>query len=131
MSAHMRKHHTSQTTTSNKNNILYVMNNDMMYAIPKKVAEKYVVEVATAMLKPDRVSTDDIFKELNQHYTKAGALLQGVRARENLSQVAFAKKIKVTQANLSKMENGKRPIGKIIAKRIEKALRVDYSYFLE
>jgi len=43
----------------------------------------------------------------------------------------MAKKINITQADLSKMENGKRPIGKIIAKRIEKMFDVSYRYFLE
>lgn len=77
------------------------------------------------------ISANDVFTELDKKYTKAGALLQGVRARENLSQVEFAKKINVTQANLSKMENGRRPIGQCIAKRIEKAFGVNYRYFLE
>ena len=43
----------------------------------------------------------------------------------------FAKKIKVTQSNLSKMENGKRPIGKMVAQRIAKEFDVNYRYFLE
>lgn len=71
------------------------------------------------------------FDNLDKKHTKAGALLKGLRLREGLSQIEFAKKIKVTQANLSNMENGKRPIGKIIAKRIEKAFGTNYRYFLE
>jgi transcriptional regulator with XRE-family HTH domain len=58
-------------------------------------------------------------------------LLKGLRAREGLSQVEFAKKINITQANLSAMENGRRPIGKIVAKRIEKVFGTNYRYFLE
>jgi transcriptional regulator with XRE-family HTH domain len=75
-------------------------------------------------------SVSDIFKEMDEKYGKAGALLRGLRARENLSQIAFAKKIKVSQANLSKMENGSRPIGKTIALRIAKTFAVNYKYFL-
>lgn len=71
------------------------------------------------------------FAKLEEQYTKAGVLLKGLRVRENLSQVEFAKKIKVTQANLSNMENGKRPIGKIVAKGIEKVFGTSYRYFLE
>ncbi len=63
--------------------------------------------------------------------TKAGVLLRGTRHREGLTQVEMAKKIHVSQADLSKMESGKRPIGKIIAKRIEKIFGVNYRYFLE
>jgi transcriptional regulator with XRE-family HTH domain len=58
-------------------------------------------------------------------------LLKGVRGRESLTQVEFAAKLGITQANLSKMENGRRPIGKAMAKRIGKMFRVDYRYFLE
>ena len=72
----------------------------------------------------------EIFNEMGQKYGESGVLLRDLRARENLSQVEFAKKIKVTQANLSKMENGSRPIGKIIAMRIAKAFDVSYKYFL-
>lgn len=59
---------------------------------------------------------NEVFAELDKKHTKAGALLRDIRARENLSQVEFAKRIGVSQTNLSKMENGKCPIGKIIAK---------------
>lgn len=57
-------------------------------------------------------------------------MLKGVRAREGLTQAEFSQKIDVTQSNLSSMENGRRPIGKVIAKRIEKAFGTDYRYFL-
>src|SRR5689334_11806637 len=76
-------------------------------------------------------SSKNIFAQLEKELTKAGALLKGLRTRENLSQIAFAKKIVTTQANLSAMENGRRPIGKIIAKRLEEIFGVDYRYFLE
>lgn len=72
-----------------------------------------------------------MFSNLEKQYTKAGVLLKGLRLRENLSQIEFAKKIKVTQANLSATENGKRSIGKIVAKRIEKIFGTNYRYFLE
>lgn len=72
-----------------------------------------------------------LFENLDEKFTKAGTLLKGSRLREGLSQVEFAKKIKVTQANLSNMESGKRTIGKIIAKRIEKIFGTNYRYFLE
>ena len=47
-----------------------------------------------------------------EKYSKAGALLRGLRVREGLNQAEFAKIIDTTQANLSSMENGNRPIGK-------------------
>jgi ribosome-binding protein aMBF1 (putative translation factor) len=131
MSERMKKHLIS---AHSHGSMLYISHQHAMYAIPKTIAKKY--EVETSAFKKPRKSTPlpsikTIFEKLDEKYTKAGALLKGLRLREGLSQVQFAKKIAVTQANLSAMENGHRPIGKIIAKRIEKMFGVNYRYFLE
>lgn len=111
---------------------LIVCHHNNTYVIPKAVADQYLIEKKTSKKTTKKPATMwSLFEDLDRQYTKAGALLKGLRYRENLSQVAFAKKIKVTQANLSNMENGHRPIGKIIAKRIEKEFEVSYRYFLE
>jgi plasmid maintenance system antidote protein VapI len=75
-------------------------------------------------------STSNLFADINKKYSKPGALLKGVRYRENLNQKEFANLIGVTQGDLSKMENGKRPIGKEIAKRIEKKFGTNHKLFL-
>lgn len=132
MSEHTKKRLISAHSHSG---ILYVSHQHKTYAIPKTIANHYVIDEKKLrkkkkLIKP--VATIKImFKKLEKQYTKAGVLLRGLRARENLSQIEFAKKIKVTQSNLSYMENGKRPIGKIIAKRIEKVFGTNYRYFLE
>jgi DNA-binding XRE family transcriptional regulator len=110
---------------------LYITHHHTTYAIPKKIVEKYVVEKLPKKQKKATPSIQSLFDKLDEKYTKAGALLKGLRLREGLSQVAFAKKINVTQANLSTMENGRRPIGKIVAKRIQKIFGTNYRYFLE
>ena len=127
MSAHTKEHHTN---TRSSNRVLYVLDHDLVYAIPKSVAKKYIVEVKKTVEREGNISADEVFKDMDKKYGEAGALLRGLRSRENLSQIEFAKRIKVTQANLSKMENGTRPIGKIIAMRIAKAFDVNYKYFL-
>jgi len=76
------------------------------------------------------VPADDVFQSLTEKYSKAGALLRGLRIREGLNQTEFAKIIDTTQANLSSMENGSRPIGKNKAKLIAEKFDVDYRYFL-
>lgn len=127
MSEHTKKHPIS---AHGHGHTLYITHHNTTYAIPKKVAKKYVVE-STKAKKPNEVpSIYAMFERLDEKYTKAGALLKGLRLREGLSQVAFAKKIQVTQPNLSSMENGKRLVGKAIAKRIGKIFGVDYRYFL-
>ena len=110
--------------------VLYVVDNESFYAIPKSVAEKYLIKTNKAVHREGNVSADDVFAEYDQLHGNPAAILRGVRARENLSQVEFAKRINVTQSALSKMESGARTIGKTIAKRIDAAFDVNYRYFL-
>lgn len=72
----------------------------------------------------------EAFKDINKKYTKPGALLQGIRVREGLSQVELAKSLKVSQSVLSQMEKGARPINTEIAKKIEAVYDVNYRSFL-
>jgi DNA-binding XRE family transcriptional regulator len=129
MSGHTKTRHISAHSYGS---VMHITHHHKSYSIPKNIFNKYAVEnepVRKAI--KHTVPASIIFEKLIKKYTKAGALLKGLRGRENLTQAAFAKKINVTQANLSKMENGKRPIGKTIAKRIEKAFGTDFRYFLE
>lgn len=59
-----------------------------------------------------------------------GEALRGARAKEGLTQKALAARLGITQANLSQMEHGTRPIGKSMARRLAEALAVDYRVFL-
>ena len=59
-----------------------------------------------------------------------GRCVQGGRYKEGLTQVQLAKLIGVPQRHISEMENNKRPIGKEMAKRLGKALKVSYKVFL-
>lgn len=128
MSEPTKKHPISAHANASTLHITY---HNKIYAIPKKDMEKYAVEKKkTIRKKSEPVTIQALFDKLDAKFTKAGALLKGLRAREGLSQIQFAKKINVTQANLSNMENGRRPIGKTIAKRIEKVFGTNYRYFL-
>jgi DNA-binding XRE family transcriptional regulator len=75
-------------------------------------------------------SPEEVFGDLFEKYGKSGALLGGVRHREGLTQREFAKMLNITQSNLSAMENGRRTIGKNIAKRIQARFKLDYRMFL-
>jgi DNA-binding XRE family transcriptional regulator len=59
-----------------------------------------------------------------------GQAIQGLRYRDGLSQAQLAGMIGVHRSHLSQMENGKRPIGKEMAKRLAKAFKVGYKVFL-
>jgi len=59
-----------------------------------------------------------------------GKALAGTRYREGLTQTELSKLIGIPQRHISEMENGKRPIGKEMAKRLGKALNISYKVFL-
>ena len=128
MSVHTKKH---LINAHSHGSTLYITHQKKVYAVPKKIIDQYVIEDDRAKKQNKSSSIQVIFDKLDKKYTKAGALLKGLRLREGLSQIEFAKKIDVTQANLSNMENGRRSVGKIIAKRIEKVFGANYRYFLE
>lgn len=130
MSEHTKKHRIS---AHSHGDALVVSYHQSTYVIPKAIANRYIVDEAKTRKKTGvkQDSLEQIFSSLDKKYTKAGALLRGLRHREGLTQVAFAECISVTQANLSNMENGRRPIGKAVAKRIQEVFGVSYRYFLE
>jgi DNA-binding XRE family transcriptional regulator len=96
-----------------------------LYAVPIEVIERYKITS-----DDQYTSIDDLFSDLTQKYSEQGVLLKGLRYREGLSQIEFAKKISISQTNLSAMENGKRTIGKEFAKRIADLFGLDYRIFL-
>jgi DNA-binding XRE family transcriptional regulator len=59
-----------------------------------------------------------------------GKALAGARWREGLTQTELSKLVGIPQRHISEMENGKRPIGKEMAKRLGKALNMSYKVFL-
>jgi len=59
-----------------------------------------------------------------------GKALAGGRYREGLTQTQLAEKVGIPQRHISEMENGKRSIGKEMAKRLGKALNISYKVFL-
>lgn len=96
------------------------------YAVPIEVMEQYKVNSDS----DDYISVDELFSDLTDEYGEPGVLLRGLRYREGLSQIEFAKKLNISQTNLSAMENGRRTIGKELAKRIADIFGLDYRIFL-
>jgi DNA-binding XRE family transcriptional regulator len=56
--------------------------------------------------------------------------LRGARIKEGLTQRGLAALAGVPQRHISEMENGKRAIGKAMAKRLAEVLKVDYRVML-
>ena len=78
----------------------------------------------------EMIPAEEVFKDFHAKYTKHGSALRGARLKEEMTQVELADKLQITQSDLSKMEYGKRTIGKKMAKRLAKILNIDYRVFL-
>ena len=62
--------------------------------------------------------------------TTPGTMLVGGRGKEGLTQQQLSDITGIPRRHISEMENNKRPIGKELARKFAKALRVDYRVFL-
>jgi DNA-binding XRE family transcriptional regulator len=69
-------------------------------------------------------------KEHLDKYSEGGVLLRAHRNDARLTQEELGDKLKISQNNISEMENGKRSIGKEMAKRFSKFFKTDYRMFL-
>ena len=103
-----------------------------LFLVPKDRAEGIV-----RLLQDFEVESDDSMvlwretvQDLIEKYTEAGVALKGARAKAELSQNELAEKLKIPQSHISDMENGRRPIGKKMAKRLAEVLNVGYKVFL-
>ena len=130
MSEHMRKHPT-------KGKIAYRVVVEMPGKKKKLsfVPAKYLPKLEEFLEKyghPEgSVSWEDLASSRIKKYGKAGIALRGARFREELSQKELAKRCGISQENISKMENGQRPIGEKVAKKLAKALKIDYKLLFE
>jgi len=97
-----------------------------------------IVNTARAIesLKPlGFVDTSDSvpWRDAYPEYSEAqliGKALAGARYREGLTQIQLSEMTRIPQRHISEMENGKRSIGKEMAKRLGKAMNIGYKVFL-
>ena len=73
-------------------------------------------------------SIDEVFPEFVGRDKQIA--LRAYRTREGLTQRELSAKAFIPQRHISEMENGKRVIGKEMAKRIAKVLNIDYRAIL-
>ncbi len=76
------------------------------------------------------IDIGEVFPDLNNPEKLPAITFRGIRAKTGLTQKEVAERLAITQAEVSKIENGKRSIGKALAKRIEKEFKIDYRRFL-
>lgn len=74
---------------------------------------------------PSLLTTEDLFPGFH-----AGNALRGARYREDVSQRELSRLTGVSVRNISAMENGRRPIGKEMARRFATVLNTDWRLLL-
>jgi len=128
MSGHMKAH-----PTNNCKVIIIVHGKEKVSYIPEnkvKNLEEFLDKYSNS--KDDSlVAWEELARDRIEKYKKAGLVLRGMRYRENMSQIALAKKSGLTQNEISNIENGKRTVGEKIAKKLAKALNFDYRLLIE
>ena len=79
----------------------------------------------------ESIPWEELAKDRLAKYGKAGIVLRGARYREGLSQKELASLTGISQNNISKIENGKRAIGEKVAKKLAKALKIDFELLID
>lgn len=81
-------------------------------------------------VRKKRATWREVAEKEIRRFSESGVMLRGCRYKKKLTQVALAKAIDISQNHISEMENGKRPIGKAMAKRFADFFKTDYRVFL-
>lgn len=72
----------------------------------------------------------EAFKSEIEAYSEGGLMLRGSRHKAEMTQKDLAEALGISQHHISEMENGKRPIGKLMAKRLAEIFNCNYRKFL-
>jgi DNA-binding XRE family transcriptional regulator len=96
------------------------------YQLPDEKINQIQEAIATILGAEDEsLPLAEVFPDLHP-----GSAIRGLRLREGLTQEQLAQRLGIKRNNLSQMENGKRPIGKNMAKRLAQILHTNYKVFL-
>lgn len=88
----------------------------------------HVTDLSRQIPEKDFYTPEELSPELATN--RAGVCIRGGRGKEGLTQKQLADLIGVAQHHISEMENGKRAVGKEMAKKLAEVLNVDYRVFL-
>ena len=83
-----------------------------------------------AKIKERSIPWREVYKEEIRKYTEGGLMLRGSRQKAEVTQEELAEAIGISQHHISEMENGKRPIGKEMARKFAAYFDTDYRIFL-
>lgn len=91
---------------------------------------KRLIEAMEPEKETETITHEEFFTKYFPGESNGSVSLRGARGKENMSQVRLAELTGIPQRHISEMEHGKRVIGKETARKLAKALKVDYRTFL-
>lgn len=103
------------------------------FALPARHArevEEFISSRVKQAALEESVPAEKVLPELTDETMRPATMLRGARYKAELTQKELAVELDIYQHHLSEMENGKRPIGKDMAKRLANVLKCDYRLFL-
>ena len=83
-----------------------------------------------AHTKESSVPAEEVFPELADDARRPAVMLRGSRYKADMTQKKLAELLGIRQHHLSEMENGKRSIGRKMAKRLAEVFDCDYRLFI-
>lgn len=78
----------------------------------------------------ESVSVNSFLKGVKGDLPDWAIYFRGIRQREDLTQKEMAKRLHLTQSNISDIERGRRPIGKQLARQIAEEFSAEYRMLL-
>ena len=104
--------------------------NKKLYLVPKETAQAVTVLLDELDAQSDSVPPEEVFPSLKNREEYPRITFRGIRSKTGLTQKEVAERLEIAQADVSNIERGKRGIGKVLARRIEKEFGIDYRRFL-
>ncbi|MAD98832.1 MAG: transcriptional regulator [Flavobacteriaceae bacterium] len=104
--------------------------NGRSFRVPKAKADQVLKIVKGYEEVNDSLPWREVLKDELEETSESAVALKGFRLREGMSQSELSEKSGVNQSHISEMERGKRPIGKISAQKLAKALNTSFKNLL-
>lgn len=123
MSEHMKKLPTKEVR------IKISKNNEKLFLVPKDKVDG-IIKILSEYEAEESVPWRDSFSKEIKETSEAAMMLRGCRAKEDMTQKELAEKLGTSQPNIAALENGTRPIGKGMARKLAKTFKTDYRIFL-
>lgn len=106
--------------------------------VPGRITQSHILKIERQLkkllkAKEDYLTTSEmrqILKEKDPLIGTIGGTVRAYRNREGFTQQELARRSGIKQSHISEIEKNRRPVGLQVAKKLAKALNVDYRRFL-